>query len=459
MSFSSLGLSEPLLRAIDDKGYSTSFPIQVKVIPPVLSGRDVMAAAETGTGKTASFALPLLQRLASGTKVRANHIRVLVLVPTRELAVQVAESVATYGKYLPLKSDVVYGGVKINPQMMKLRSGIDVLVATPGRLLDLYSQNAVKFSQVETLVLDEADRLLDMGFLGDIRKILALLPKKRQNLLFSATFSDDIRTLTDSLLRSPVKIEVGPKNSAAKSVKQWLYEVDKSRKPALLSHLIRNNEWEQVLVFTRTKDGADRLVQRLARDGIGAAAIHGDKRQGERTRALAAFKASEIRVLVATDIVARGIDINELPQVINFDLPKVPEDYIHRIGRTGRAGLQGEGISLVSADEVKLLTAIESLIRQTLVREVETGFVPTHSVPLTRPMRVRPKKPKKPKKSRQLQEQQRGEGRRTGGEQKHHSSKPRRGGKPVDVDKSKEATGESKGRQRRRRGGISGKKR
>ena len=459
MSFSSLGLSEPLLRAIDDKGYSTSFPIQVKVIPPVLSGRDVMAAAETGTGKTASFALPLLQRLASGTKVRANHIRVLVLVPTRELAVQVAESVATYGKYLPLKSDVVYGGVKINPQMMKLRSGIDVLVATPGRLLDLYSQNAVKFSQVETLVLDEADRLLDMGFLGDIRKILALLPKKRQNLLFSATFSDDIRTLTDSLLRSPVKIEVGPKNSAAKSVKQWLYEVDKNRKPALLSHLIRNNEWEQVLVFTRTKDGADRLVQRLARDGIGAAAIHGDKRQGERTRALAAFKASEIRVLVATDIVARGIDINELPQVINFDLPKVPEDYIHRIGRTGRAGLQGEGISLVSADEVKLLTAIESLIRQTLVREVETGFVPTHSVPLTRPMRVRPKKPKKPKKSRQLQEQQRGEGRRTGGEQKHHSSKPRRGGKPVDVDKSKEATGESKGRQRRRRGGISGKKR
>lgn len=459
MSFSSLGLSEPLLRAIDDKGYSTSFPIQVKVIPPVLSGRDVMAAAETGTGKTASFALPLLQRLASGTKVRANHIRVLVLVPTRELAVQVAESVATYGKYLPLKSDVVYGGVKINPQMMKLRSGIDVLVATPGRLLDLYSQNAVKFSQVETLVLDEADRLLDMGFLGDIRKILALLPKKRQNLLFSATFSDDIRTLTDSLLRSPVKIEVGPKNSAAKSVKQWLYEVDKSRKPALLSHLIRNNEWEQVLVFTRTKDGADRLVQRLARDGIGAAAIHGDKRQGERTRALAAFKASEIRVLVATDIVARGIDINELPQVINFDLPKVPEDYIHRIGRTGRAGLQGEGISLVSADEVKLLTAIESLIRQTLVREVETGFVPTHSVPLTRPMRVRPKKPKKPKKSRQLQEQQRGEGRRTGGELKHHSSKPRRGGKPVDVDKSKEATGESKGRQRRRRGGISGKKR
>jgi len=242
-------------------------------------------------------------------------------------------------------------------------------------------------------------------------------------------------------------------------VKQWLYEVDKSRKPALLSHLIRNNNWEQVLVFTRTKDGADRLVQRLERDGIVAAAIHGDKRQGERTRALAAFKASEIRVLVATDIVARGIDINELPQVINFDLPKVPEDYIHRIGRTGRAGLQGEGISLVSADEVKHLTAIESLIRQTLVREVETGFVPTHSVPLTRPMRVRPKKPKKPKKPRQLQEQQRGEGRRTGGEQKHHSSKPLRGGKPVDLDKSKEATGESKGRQRRRRGGVSGKKR
>ena len=459
MSFSSLGLSELLLRAVDEEGYVTPFPIQVKVIPAVLAGRDIMAAAETGTGKTAGFVLPLLQRLTSGQKVRANHIRVLVLTPTRELAVQVAESVAGYGRYLSLKSGVVYGGVKINPQMMKLRGGLDVLVATPGRLLDLFSQNAVKFPQVEALVLDEGDRLLDMGFLGDIRKIMALLPKKRQNLLFSATFSDDIRTLADSLLRNPVKIEAGRKNATAQGVKQWLYEVDKNRKPALLSHLIRKNGWEQVLVFTRTKDGADRLVRRLDRDDIAAAAIHGDKRQGERTRALAAFKAGELRVLVATDIVARGIDINELPQVVNFDLPKVAEDYIHRIGRTGRAGLQGEGISLVSADEVKLLAAIESLIRQTLVREVETGFVPTHSVPLTRQTRVRPKKPKKPKKTKLTEKQERGEGRRTGGEQKKYNTKPRRGGKPGGAVKSKEEPAAGRGSQNRRRGGGSGKKR
>jgi len=459
MSFLSLGLSEPLLRAIEEKGYSIPFPIQIRAIPAVLSGRDVMAAAETGTGKTACFTLPLLQRLAGGEGVRPNHIRVLVLTPTRELAVQGAESVATYGKYLSLTSGVVYGGVKINPQMMKLRRGIDVLVATPGRLLDLFSQNAVKFVQVETLVLDEADRLLDMGFLGDIQKILALLPRKRQNLLFSATFSDDIRRLTDNLLRNPVKIEVSPKNSPAKSVKQWLYEVDKTRKAALLSHLVRNNGWEQVLVFTRTKDGADRLVKRLDRDGISAAVIHGDKSQGERTRALAAFKANEIRVLVATDIVSRGIDINELPRVINFDLPKVAEDYIHRIGRTGRAGLQGEGISLVSADEVKLLAAIESLIRQTLVREIETGFIPTHSVPLTRQMKVRPKKPKKPKNQKQIQEQGRGDGRRVGGESKGLSNTKRRGGKSVDVDKSKESTAGGRTNQKRNRGVVSRKKR
>jgi ATP-dependent RNA helicase RhlE len=460
MSFSSLGLSEPLLRAVEAKGYSAPFPVQQKVIPAVLSGRDVMSAAETGSGKTAGFALPLLERLGHGPKARANHVRVLILTPTRELAMQVAESVAVYGKYLPLKSGVVYGGVKINPQMMKLRGGLDVLVATPGRLLDLFSQNAVKFSQVEALVLDEADRLLDMGFLGDIRKVLALLPTKRQNLLFSATFSDDIRTLANGLLRSPVKIEVGIKNSTAKGVKQWLYEVDKKRKPALLSHLIRNNGWEQVLVFTRTKDGADRLVKRLERDDIGAAAIHGDKRQGERSRALAAFKAKEIRILVATDIVARGIDINELPQVVNFDLPKVPEDYIHRIGRTGRAGLQGEGISLVSADEVKLLEAIESLIKQTLVREVETGFVPTHSVPLTRQVRVRPKKPKKPKKPKeptQVHRQVKDEGRRTDGKKTDHGNKPRRGDKAVETAESKEGGGASRS-QRRRGSGGSGKK-
>ncbi len=459
MTFSSLGLSEPLLRAIAEKGYSTPFPIQIKAIPAVLSGRDVMAAAETGTGKTAGFVLPLLQRLANGRVARPNHIRVLILAPTRELAVQIAESVTTYGKHLSLSSGVVYGGVKINPQMMKLRCGIDVLVATPGRLLDLFSQNAVKFAQVETLVLDEADRLLDMGFLDEVRKILALLPKQRQNLLFSATFSADIRSLADHLLRDPVKIEIGQKNSPAKSVKQWLYEVDKTRKAALLSHLVRNNGWEQVLVFTRTKDGANRLVEKLDRDGISAGTIHGDKSQGERTRALAAFKANEIRVLVATDIVSRGIDINELPQVVNFDLPKVAEDYIHRIGRTGRAGLQGEGISLVSADEVKLLEAIESLIRQTLVREIVTGFVPTHNVPLTRQMKVRPKRPKKPKITKQIQEQVRGESRRSDGEQKCAGNKRRRGGETADADNPKKTTIRGKENRNRNRGAVTRKKR
>ncbi|MBD3610226.1 MAG: DEAD/DEAH box helicase [Gammaproteobacteria bacterium] len=402
MSFSSLGLSEPLLRAIEEKGYAEPSPIQVEAIPAVLTGHDVMAAAQTGTGKTASFTLPLLQRLSSGSKVKSNHIRALVLTPTRELAAQVADSVTGYGKHLSLKSSVVFGGVKINPQMMKLRGGVDVLVATPGRLLDLYSQNAIKFSQLEILVLDEADRMLDMGFIRDIRKILALLPEKRQNLLFSATFSGDIRKLTDNLLNDPVQIEVSPRNAAAQSVQQSVYEVDKGKKPALLSHLIRNNNWDQVLVFTRTKHGANRLTKKLEGDGVTAAAIHGNKSQGARTRALADFKSNKIRVLVATDIAARGIDISELPHVINFELPNVAEDYVHRIGRTGRAGSEGEAISLVSADEVKLLSDIENLIRQTLVREVETGFVPSHAVPITRlrDQSTKPKKPKKPKKPR-----------------------------------------------------------
>ncbi len=443
MSFSSFGLSEAILRAINEVGYSTPTPIQVKAIPAVLSDRDVMAAAQTGTGKTASFVLPLLQRLANDDKVKSNHIRALVLTPTRELAVQVAESVATYAKHLSLKSSVVYGGVKINPQMMKLRSGVDVLVATPGRLLDLFDRNAVKFSQLETLVLDEADRMLDMGFSDEIRKILMLLPKKRQNLLFSATFSDDIRKLTNGLLKNPVKIEISQRNSAPKSVKQWVYEVDKSKKFALLSHLIRDKDWSQALVFTRTKNGADQLVRHLKSENISAVAIHGDKSQGLRTRALADFKANKTRILVATDIAARGLDIHDLPHVINFDLPKVPEDYIHRIGRTGRASSQGEGISLVSADEVKLLAAIETLIRQTLIREVETGFIPSHKVPLTRQTRVRPKKPKKPK-----QVQARGENRRAGSEQKQESSNPRRGSKPQDTGKAKVATASRRKRRR-----------
>ncbi len=403
MSFSSLGLSDPLLRAIDEKGYTKPSPIQLEAIPAVLSGKDIMAAAQTGTGKTAGFTLPLLQRLDGGVKVKPNHIRALVLTPTRELAAQVAESVATYGKHLSLKSSVVFGGVKINPQIAKLRGGVDVLVATPGRLLDLYSQKAVDFSQVEVLVLDEADRMLDMGFIRDIRKVLAMLPKDRQNLLFSATFSGDIRSLASNLLNNPVQIEVSPRNAAAQTVAQKVYEVDKSKKADLLSHLVRDNNWEQVLVFMRTKHGANRLTKKLQADGVTAAAIHGNKSQAARTKALADFKDRKIRVLVATDIAARGIDISELPHVINFELPNVSEDYVHRIGRTGRAGSEGEAISLVSVDEVKLLSGIENLIRQVLVREIEEGFVPTEKVPLTR-LRDQSLRANKPKKFNQGRE-------------------------------------------------------
>ena len=395
--FSALNLSQPLLQAIAEKGYTEPTPVQSQAIPAILSGRDVMAAAQTGTGKTAGFTLPILQRLVAGPKVKGNHIRALVLAPTRELAIQVGASIADYGKHLSLKSEVVYGGVKINPQMMKLRGGVDILVATPGRLLDLYGRNAVRFAQVETLVLDEADRMLDLGFSIDIDKILALLPRNRQNLLFSATFSGDISKLTGKLLKNPVQIQADPRNSAAQNVKQYIYEVDKAKKGKLFSHLLRNKDWGQVLVFVRTKDGADRLEGELKRDKISVAAIHGDKSQRQRTQALDDFKAYKIQVLVATDIAARGIDIHELPQVVNLDLPKVAEDYIHRIGRTGRAGLAGEAISLVSADEVQLLSNIETLLGKLLPRELETGFVPRHPVPLTKPMKARPKKPKKPK--------------------------------------------------------------
>ena len=396
MPFSDLGLAEPLVRAVNESGYTEPSPIQAEAIPAILSGKDVTAAAQTGTGKTAGFTLPLLQRLDKGPRARANEARALVITPTRELAAQVADSVDKYGKYLSLTSAVVFGGVKINPQMKRLRGGVDVLVATPGRLLDLYSQNAVRFPGLEVLVLDEADRMLDMGFIRDIRKILSLLPEQRQNLLFSATFSGDIRTLAASLMNDPVQISVSPRNAAAASVRQSLYEVDKSKKTALLIHLIRKHEWDQVLVFSRTKHGANRIAKKLENAGITAAAIHGNKSQGARTRALADFKAGKVRVLVATDIAARGIDIRELPHVINFDLPNVSEDYVHRIGRTGRAGSEGEAISLVSADEVKHLSGIENLIRQKITRETEAGFVPTHSVPLTR-LSDKKKKPKKPK--------------------------------------------------------------
>ncbi|EMP54832.1 DEAD/DEAH box helicase [Marinobacter santoriniensis NKSG1] len=391
MSFSSLGLSEQLVRATTDQGYETPSPIQAQAIPAVLSGKDVMAAAQTGTGKTAGFTLPLLQRLAEQPRTGKGP-RALILAPTRELAAQVHDSVALYSKYMPTRSAVVFGGVKINPQMMKLRKGLDVLVATPGRLLDLYQQNAVRFNEVEILVLDEADRMLDMGFIRDIRKILALLPAKRQNLLFSATFSNDIRKLTQGLLNDPVQVEVAARNTTAEKVKQSVYPVDQSQKTALLSKLVRDNSWEQVLVFTRTKHGANRLTKKLEQDGITAAAIHGNKSQGARTRALAEFKQGDIRVLVATDIAARGLDIKQLPQVVNFELPNVPEDYVHRIGRTGRAGESGHALSLVSADEGKLLAGIEKLIKKQLPRKEVEGFEPKNNLPLKPKAKADPSK-------------------------------------------------------------------
>ncbi len=399
MSFASLGLSPAILKALVEQGYKEASPIQLQAIPAVLAGKDVMAAAQTGTGKTAGFALPILALLSKGEKAHSNQVRALILTPTRELAAQVAESVATYGRFLPLRSQVVYGGVKINPQMMKLRRGADILVATPGRLLDLYNQNAIKFKQLEVLVLDEADRMLDMGFIHDIRKILALLPNQRQNLMFSATFSPEIRKLAQGLVKNPVEISVTPRNTTAKTVKQWICPVDKKQKSALLTKLIQDHQWQQVLVFSRTKHGANRLTKYLENKGISASAIHGNKGQGARTKALADFKDGEIQVLVATDIAARGLDIDQLPQVVNFDLPNVPEDYVHRIGRTGRAGARGQAISLVSADEHKQLTDIERLTRKLLERRLVDGFEPVHEVPESRlDLRpVRPKKPKKPK--------------------------------------------------------------
>jgi len=398
INFSSLNLSAPILQAVAEQGYKTPTPIQTKAIPAVIEGKDVMAAAQTGTGKTAGFVLPVLERLIKGNRVQANQARVLVLTPTRELAAQIGESVVTYGKHLPLRSTVVFGGVKINPQMMQLRRGVDVLVATPGRLLDLYSQGAVKFKQLEVLVLDEADRMLDMGFIHDIRKILALLPKKRQTLMFSATFSIEIRNLAKKLVRNPVEISVTPRNTTVKAIKHWICPVDKKQKSALLTHLIQENEWKRVLVFGRTKHGANRLTRYLEKKGIKACAIHGNKSQSARTKALAAFKNGSIRILVATDIAARGLDIDQLPQVVNFDLPNVPEDYVHRIGRTGRAGAKGQAISLVSADEFKQLSDIERLLKKLLMRKYIDGFEPVHDVPASRlDKRPRHKKPKKPK--------------------------------------------------------------
>jgi ATP-dependent RNA helicase RhlE len=401
MSFSTLGLSDPLLRAVSDKGYTTPSPIQAEAIPAVLKGHDVMAAAQTGTGKTAGFTLPLLQKLSQGSLAKSNQARALVLTPTRELAAQIAENVEAYGKYLNLRSAVVFGGVKINPQMMKLRKGADVLIATPGRLLDLHQQNAIAFDQLEVLILDEADRMLDMGFIHDIRRILKTLPKQRQNLMFSATFSDDIRQLAKTIVNDPVEISVTPRNSAAVSVTQWVHPVDKDQKRRLLAELIKKHRWEQVLVFSRTKHGANRIAEFLEKNNIQAAAIHGNKSQGARTRALANFKSGNVRVLVATDIAARGLDIEQLPQVVNVDLPEVAQDYVHRIGRTGRAGATGQAISLVSADEIHLLQDIERLTQQLLQRSLVEGYEPKTPLPESklRPP-AKPKKPKKPQGER-----------------------------------------------------------
>ncbi|MGF6263649.1 ATP-dependent RNA helicase RhlE [Paraburkholderia youngii] len=378
MSFDSLGLSEPLVRAVNELGYTSPTPIQTQAIPAVLNGGDLLAGAQTGTGKTAGFTLPILQRLNSMAPAAGGKrvVRALILTPTRELAAQVEESVRAYGKYLKLKSTVMFGGVGINPQIDALKRGVDIVVATPGRLLDHMQQKTIDLSHLEILVLDEADRMLDMGFIHDIKRVLAKLPPKRQNLLFSATFSDEIKALADSLLDSPALIEVARRNTTAETIAQKIHPVDRDRKRELLTHLIRQHNWFQVLVFTRTKHGANRLAEQLTKDGISALAIHGNKSQSARTRALAEFKDGTLQVLVATDIAARGIDIDQLPHVVNFDLPNVPEDYVHRIGRTGRAGATGEAVSLVCVDELQLLKDIEKLIKRPVPQEVVAGFEP-----------------------------------------------------------------------------------
>lgn len=382
MKFTELGLNESLLKAVKEQGYTEPTPIQAKAIPLVIEGKDVLAAAQTGTGKTAGFTLPLLERL-SQTKphMKKKQIRVLVLTPTRELAAQVADSVKTYGKYMPYRSTVIFGGVGINPQLAAIRKGLDIVIATPGRLLDIANQDGIDFSAVETLILDEADRMLDMGFIHDIKKLIALMPKKRQTLLFSATFSKEIKTLASGLLKDPVLVEVARENSTSGQISQAVYPVDKGRKRELLAQLIKTGEWKQVLVFTRTKHGANRLCKQLEEiSGIKAAAIHGNKSQGARTKALADFKAGNVRVLVATDIAARGIDIDQLPHVVNYELPNVPEDYVHRIGRTGRAGMKGEAVSLVCVDEHELLRAIEKFTKSSIKKVELEAFRPDPSI-------------------------------------------------------------------------------
>ena len=376
MTFKTLGLSDALLKAIDKKGYLEPSPIQEKAIPLILEQKDVLASAQTGTGKTAGFTLPMLQILTTQNKWKRRPLRALVLTPNRELAAKFYNNVREYSEFLDIRSTVVFGGVNAKPQIATLRNGVDILVATPGRLLDLHNQKAFSLARIEILVLDEADRMLDMGFLRDIKKILALMPAKRQNLLFSATFSKEIKKLESSFLHNPVLVEATPENTTAEKVEQKVYRVDKSKKTALVIQLISEGNWEQVLVFTRTKHGANKLCKKMIANGITAAAIHGNKSQGARTKALAGFKKGEVRVLVATDIAARGLDIPLLPHVINFELPNVPEDYVHRIGRTGRAGASGEAISLVSQDEKEFLRDIEKLLSQKIESGTVVGFEP-----------------------------------------------------------------------------------
>jgi ATP-dependent RNA helicase RhlE len=426
MSFSTLGLSEAIVRAVTEQGYTSPTPIQAQAIPAVLNGGDLLAGAQTGTGKTAGFTLPILQRLSSDkigaalrNKTEKRVIRALVLTPTRELAAQVEESVRLYGKYTNLNSAVIFGGVGINPQIKMLQHGVDILVATPGRLLDHIGQRTVDLSKIEILILDEADRMLDMGFIHDIRKVLAVLPPKRQNLLFSATFSDEIRALADRLLDNPASIEVARRNSTVEVIAQKIHPVDRDKKHPMLSHLIKTHSWRQVLVFTRTKHGANKLVEQLGKDGIGAMAIHGNKSQSARTKALAEFKDGSLTVLVATDIAARGIDIDQLPHVVNYDLPNVPEDYVHRIGRTGRAGATGEAVSLVCVDEHQMLKDIEKLIKQTLPRDVIPGFEPD--------LNAKPQ----PIQLRSNDRGHQGRGGRPGGGGRNNNAAPRAAGAPA----------------------------
>ncbi len=401
MSFKELGLSEELLKAVSKKGYTEPSPIQEKAIPKVLEGKDVLASAQTGTGKTAGFTLPMLHILTQKPPSKRRHVRALVLTPTRELAAQVLENVRDYSKFVDIRSTVIFGGVNQNPQVRALRNGVDVLVATPGRLLDLHGQRKLSLSKVEILILDEADRMLDMGFLRDIKRIIALMPAKRQNLLFSATFSREIKSLARSFLDNPVLVEATPENSTVDMIVQKVYHVDKSRKTALIIKLITDGDWQQALVFTRTKHGANRLCQKMEKKGISAAAIHGNKSQAARTRALSGFKRGKIRVLVATDIAARGLDIPLLPHVVNFELPNIPEAYVHRIGRTGRAGASGEAISLVSHDERDYVRGIERLLGEKLPSEVIEGFEPSENPPPPKsPSRGRSFRKPRPKNNR-----------------------------------------------------------